>query len=736
MKKMRLVYYCLGISMLFFCANATAQKNTLASADQSFTNKEYFDAIELYKKAYTDLRGKNIKTEKARIIFQIAECYRMMDDPKQEEQWYSKAIKAKYDDPKAYLYLANSQKMQGNYDDAITSYTQYKTAVPSDPAGDMGIKSCKLAAQLKNNPTRYQVDNIHQLNTKWDDFASCYSDRREDEIIFTSAREGGTGDKQDNGTGQDYSDLYITKQDKNGKWSTPVALPAPINTGANEGTPTMDRRFRTLYFTRCDVVKNQKQNCKIFSSDRRGASWADPVKLAFQVDSVTYGHPTLSNDGQDLYFSSDLSGGYGQHDIWVSHYDKKTRGWGQPVNLGPTINTAGNELYPYMHNDGTLYFSSDGLPGMGGLDIYEAKSDGKGKFAAPTNMGVPINSEGDDFAITFAGNRERGIFTSTRQGGRGGCDLYSFNLPPLLFELKGQVVDNKTKKGIDGATVHLVGSDGSDVSLKTDTGGYYDFGLNGKDRYIKPNTSYIATAGATDLHYLNSDEKANETTVGLTESKTFIHNFELQKADIHIELHFPQVLYDLDKATLTENSKDSLNYLVTLLNNNPTIKIELDANTDQRGSKRHNEILSQARAQSCVNYLISKGIDSARMVPKGWGFDRPIITSAQIAKMKTKQEKEAAWQVNRRTSFHVIGFDYVPKGHVMTAQDSLKMKALQKAKVTGETQDVDTNSDEGVPIPQAPTPPQGGNAPQGTNAPANGGGNNTNQQPKATAPKK
>lgn len=726
MNKTRIIQYCLSISMLFFCATVMAQKNALVSADQAFHDKEYFDAIELYKKAYTDLKGPKAKQEKGRIIFQIAECYRMMDQPREEEQWYYKAIRAHYDDPNAYLYLADAQKMQGNYDSAINNYTRFKALVPSNPMGDIGIKSCKTAAELKNNPTRYQVDNMHQLNTKWDDFAACYSDRREDEIIFTSARQGSMGDI-DNGTGQTFTDLYITKQDRNGKWSVPVALPAPINTGANEGTPTMDRRFRTLYFTRCTVVKGTQQNCKIFSSDRRGASWADPVKLAFQIDSVTYGHPTLSADGQELFFSSNLSGGYGKLDIWVSHYDRKTRGWGDPVNLGPDINTAGDEVFPYIHPDGTLYFSSDGLPGMGGLDIFAAKKEGKDKWGTPTNMGVPINSEGDDFAITFTNNKERGIFTSTRQGGRGNCDLYSFNLPPLLFELKGQVVDNKTKKGIHLATVHLVGSDGSDVSLKTDTGGYYDFGINGKDRYIKPNTSYIATAGASDLQYLNSDEKANETTVGLTESKTFIHNFELQKADIHVELHFPQVLYDLDKATLTENSKDSLNYLVTLLNNNPTIKIELDANTDQRGSKRHNEILSQARAQSCVAYLISKGIDSARLVPKGWGFDRPIITSAQIAKMKTKQEKEAAWQVNRRTSFHVLSFDYVPKGHVMTAQDSLKMKALQKAKVTGETQATDTSSDEGVPIPQAPAPPAQGQ-PGGNNS-----GGNTNQKPDGTA---
>jgi peptidoglycan-associated lipoprotein len=717
--------------MFVFTERTYAQKNSLQSADQAFKNQEYFDAIELYKKAYTDLGSKSgKKNEKARIIFQIAECYRMINEPKQEEQWYAKAIKAKYDDPKAQLYLADAQRMQGNYDDAMTSYNAYKAAVPSDPRGDAGVKSCQLAAQLKNSPTRYVVTNVAQLNTKFQDFAACYADRRYDEIFFTSTRPGSTGDKIDNGLGQTYSDIYDTKMDKNGKFSEPTPLAAPANSDGNDGTPTFDHKFKTMYFTRCLLVKGQQQKCKIYTAERKGTAWGEPAKLSFQLDSVTYGHPTLTPDDQTLLFASDLTGGYGQHDIWMSHYDKKTKTWGDPVNLGPDINTPGDEVYPFIHNDGSLYFSSDGYPGMGGKDIYHAAKTGDNKWGNVTNMGVPINSEGDDFAIVFEGNKERGYFSSNRLGGKGSDDLYSFALPPLLFDIQGHVYDKDTHKPITKANVHMVGSDGSDVTLKTDTGGFYNFGANGNDRYVKPNTSYIVTADASDQQYLASDVKANETTVGLTESKTFIHDFVLQKATINNAIRFPKVEYDLDKATLRPNSKDSLNYLVKLLNDNPTIIVELDAHTDPQGSPKHNLVLSQARAQSCVDYLKSQGIDSVRLKAKGWGLTKPLpgLDMKSIQKMKTNEERQAAFQADRRTEFRVLSFGYVPKNRKLTALDSLKMKHTT---ISGQGASLDSTDDNND---NTPAPPQNNNTPQtppqGNTPPSN------NNQPQGNKPKK
>ncbi|HXP48716.1 MAG TPA: OmpA family protein, partial [Bacteroidia bacterium] len=369
-----------------------------------------------------------------------------------------------------------------------------------------------------------------------------------------------------------------------------------------------------------------------------------------------------------------------------SHWDKKTKQWLTPVNLGPDINTPGNDVFPFIHADGTLYFSTDGLPGMGGLDIFKASKvpNQTDKWNKPENMQYPINSEADDFGIIFEGSKERGYFTSNRAGGKGSDDIYSFNLPPLLFASSGTVRDKKTNKPIVGAIVQMVGSDGSIIAVKTDTGGHYFIGAkSGTERYMKPGNSYILSADGRELQYLASSVKANVSTVGVPDSKTYVNDFVLEKA-VGV-LHFPQVQYGLDSANLRGNSKDSLNFLVKLLKDNPTIKIQLDAHTDPQGSDKHNLVLSQARAQSCVNYLISQGIDSARLVAKGWGFHQtlPGKSAADIAKMKNNADKQAAYQADRRTEFRVLSFNYVPKGG-LSHQDSLKMMMLKDAKISGQ----------------------------------------------------
>ena len=705
MRRKTTFFYCLCVSFLLLSTTTFAQKNALKDADHDFKNMRYFDAIELYKKAYTDLGDATkggVKATKARILFQVAECYRMMADAKQEVQWYTKAIKANYPDDNDLLYLADAQRQLGNYDDALTNYKLYKDKVPSNKMADQGILSCQQASQWKNNPTRYVVTNMAQINSKNRDYSPCFADKRYDELYFISTRPGGTGDKIDGNIGEAFADIFDTKMDKNGKWSAPVNLPAPINTEDNEGPVCFDHGFKTMYFTRCGVVKNKGVHCQIWMTERKGNTWGDPVMLSFQSDTVTYGHPTLSADDQELFFASDMPGGFGGKDIWMCHYDKKTKEWGAPVNLGPDINTPGNEVYPFMHQDGTLYFSSDGYPGMGGLDIYKAPKVGTDKWGKVEDMQYPINSEADDFGIIFEGTKERGYFSSNRLGGKGSDDIYSFNLPPLLFAITGTVRDKKTVKAIMGATVTMVGSDGSISALKTDTGGHYFFAAKGpSERYVKANTSYIISADATDLLYLASQVKATVSTVGVNESKTWVEDFILEKPVGG--MRFPKVEYALDKALLTENSKDSLNYLVKLLNDNPTITIQLDAHTDQQGSVGHNKILSQARAQSCVDYLISQGIDSARLKAKGWWDSHPLITTAQIAKMKTKEEKDAAYQTNRRTEFRVLSFTYVPKGHVMTHMDSLKMEAVKAAKISGQGEEHHDSAENGQQQPQ-PTP--------------------------------
>jgi peptidoglycan-associated lipoprotein len=670
--------------ILFFSTTAVAQKNFSKDADKAFDNQEYFNAIELYKKAYTKIKKKD---EKARNIFMTAECYRMINDNKQAEAWYIKAIKANYPDPKATLYLADSKKAQEKYNEALIEYNNYKKLVPSDPRGEDGAKSCELAQKWKDAPTRYKVENLAQINTKDPDFSPMYADKKYNKIYFTSMRPGVTGSTIDQTNGELYSDIFESSMDKNGKWSTPVALPEPINTKDNEGLSTISKKGDMLIFTRCLVEKNKQMFNQLWMATKKGNVWGDPVKIAFCIDTLKYASPSLSADGTTLFFSSNMPGGQGvdntTNDIWYSKYDKKGAKWGTPVNLGPGINTPGNDVFPFIHDDGTLYFASNGHLGMGGLDIFRAEKKGEDQWANVTNMKYPINSAGDDFGIVFEGKKERGYLSSNRETTKGADDIWSFVLPPLLFAIEGDVTDCQFKETVSGVTVKLVGSDGSSVETKTDAAGHYKFAENGTARYVLPNTTYniilsvgpeVKTEQATRGFLINSEKsKAKETTVGVEEAKTFKHDFCLDP--IKGEMRFPDVLYELGKATLTPQAQDSLNFLYQTLIDNPNIVIELSSHTDYRGSDAANQKLSEARAKSCVDYLVSKGIPAARMSAKGYGEKRPLEVDTdgdgkidytlseayinKITKKKPKEEYEALMQKNRRTVFSVIRKDFV-----------------------------------------------------------------------------
>ena len=620
------------------------QKNFVTDADGSFERGEYYTAIMQYKKAYS--KEKN-NVAKARIIFQTAECYRGVNDTKQAEIWYKKAVKVKYPDPLAILYLAESKKSNGKYDEALVEFQNYSNKVPNDPRGSDGIKSCELSQEWTENPTRYEVYNAVALNSTDADFAPAFSKRGFKSIIFTSSRSGSMGTEIDGTTGQNFTDLWQSKLDSKGSWSTPTSMGEGVNTNDNEGVATMDAKFRMLYYTRCPIIKDTEVNCKILFSKKKGVSIDNGEEIPLGPDTITVGHPTITKDVLKLYFSSNLSGGYGGKDIWMVSRENKKDDWGEPVNLGPDVNTVGDEMFPYIHEDGSIYFASNGIPGMGGLDIFMAlyKDNYWGNV---TNLKYPINSEGDDFGIVFEGLSNRGYFTSNRKGGKGGDDIYQFISPDLAFTLTGVVTDAATKKILVGATVVLVGDDGTSEEQITDEVGSYFYQL-------KPNTNYDITASMPK--YLSDNKKA--TTVGLEESKDLIRDFELRSIKKPIEL--PNILYDLDKWDLRSESKVALDGLVKTLNDNPTIVIKIMSHTDTRADDNYNEELSQKRAQSVVDYLIENGIASDRLEAKGYGEKRLLFSDTKIKKLKTEDEKEAAHQKNRRTEFEVLRTDYVPK---------------------------------------------------------------------------
>lgn len=713
------------LALLFISLNVMAQKNYAKDADKAFDNKQYYTAIELYKVAYT--KEKN-KEKKATVLFKTGECYRAIGDLKGQENYYNKAIKANYPDPVAHLYLANAKKQQGKYDEALVEYQNYKKDVPSDPRGEDGAKSAELAQKWKDSPTRYKVENVAMINSKELDFSPCYADKKYKTLYFTSTREGVTGGSTvDEGTGKVYSDIFETKVDKNGKWSTPTPLAEPVNTPNNEGSSIVTVKGTTMFYTRCDNEKNQIKKCQLYMAVKKGNNWGDPQKLAFSVDSFAFRHPAINKEENVLVFSSDMPGGQGGYDLWVCTRGKgKNAEWSQPVNLGPSINTSGHEFFPFIHEDGTLYFSSDGHIGMGGLDIFKAEKKGDAQWTNVTNMRAPINSPGDDFGIIFEGTKERGYLSSNREGGKGADDIYSFVLPPLVFKLEGVVTDCKNKVPVENVTVNILGSDGYAQEVKTDKAGYYSVSLQANLSYVVTTDAKTAMKTTYSERYLNSTEKGKVTTVGEEESKTFKKDFCLTPAIG--EIRFPAVLYDLDKATLRPESKDSLNFLYQTLIDNPTIVIELSSHTDSRGSDAHNDKLSQARAQSCVDYLVNeKHIPKERLMAKGYGKHKLLITDAEIAKLKTTEEKEAAHQKNRRTVFKVIRWDYSDPNAPKVAPP------LIRPKVSGEEVSDSTEVEEGT------TPPQnnGTGTVQPNNNQQNNGTqpNNTGTQPNNTGTK-
>ncbi|MFA6924052.1 MAG: OmpA family protein [Bacteroidales bacterium] len=659
-----------------------------ALADTAYSLQQYYEAIDLYKAAYDKIK-KN-KAEKARIKYRISLCYRALEDTKQAEVWFGQVVKMNFDDPLATLYYADALKSNEKYADALVQYTNYKQKAPSDPRGANGITSCELAQKWKQTPTRFVVENMKEFNSKNDDFSPTFTDKKYKTLIFTSTRESSTGNAVDNITGESFSDLYIVTQDKKGKWSSPVPLPEPINSSANEGPTCMNQSMNTLYFTRCGVRKKAIMGCDIYVTSKQGPNWDLPQLVNLNPDTtipgVTIGHPAITKDELTLYFASNLPGGKGGKDIWIAKRKSKNQPFGKAVNVGVPINTAGDEMFPYVHENGTLYFASNGLVGMGALDIYKSTPKPDGTFTEPENMKYPINTSANDFGIIFEGlSEKKGCLTSNREGGKGLDDIYTFVIPPLLYTLKGVVTEDSTKKVLMGAIVIARGSDGNVYVDTTDATGLYSF----NNTQILENTSYNVTCEKVPTHMKFAKSSGQASTVGLQKSTDLKLDLVLQLIP-EKPIVLPEIRYAFDKWDLLPQYQDSLNGLEQTMKDNENLVIELSSHTDARGKDAYNDELSLKRAQSVVNYLITKGVAGDRMVAKGYGKRKPrvldktiiitdttgksyvfkaktALTEKFIKNLKYKGEQEAAHQLNRRTEFKIIGKNYVAKGGVINA---------------------------------------------------------------------
>ena len=504
------------------------------------------------------------------------------------------------------------------YDEAVPIFEEYIKLRPDDVRGPDGLKSLQMQKDWTSNPTNHTIVNLKKVNSRGDDFNACYANENFNSLIFVSNREGSTGKDEDEWTGQNFTDLFLTRIDRKGEWSIPDVLDSGdnINSESNEGSPMMNSSFTTLYFARCGNAKNQESGCHIYQAKRSGRTFAtaEPVHLGGDSTSRVI-HPTLSDDETMIVFAADFPNGYGGTDLYVAYRKSTSEDFGMAKNLGASINTPDNEGFPFLRNDTVLYFASNGHIGMGGLDIYKVPVSDDG-WGVPVNLGYPVNTNSDDFAMIFHPNEsEEGFFCSNRKiynniRSRGGDDIYSFVIPPLIFTLAGVVKDDRSLQFLEGVEVKMVGSDGSSIMTMSNSIGRYEF----TKEQFKPNTTYELFL-ARDGYFSTT---GSETTVGVEKSKDYVLDFYLKpipKAPIVL----PEILYDLAKWDLKPQYQDSLQGLIQTLDENPRMVVELASHTDARDSDERNDILSQKRAQSVVDYLILRGIDPERLVAKGYG---------------------------------------------------------------------------------------------------------------------
>ena len=346
-----------------------------------------------------------------------------MNDPKKAERWYARAVKNRYQDPMAVCYLADVMKMNEKYADALVEYEKFRDLVPDDPRGKDGMESCELALKWIDDPGRYEVVNMKELNSKESDYRPEFF-KDNSVVYFTSTREGGVGNKFNNNSGQNFADIFFTMRDRKGKWNEPLPANGELNTIFDEGACSINQDGSDIYFTSCKVINREAVGCQIYYANYTGSGWSKAELIPLIPDSsISVGHPAISPDELTLFFVADMEGGAGGKDIWKSNRSSRGQPWGKPVNAGSSINTIGDEMFPYVREDGTLYFSSNGHIGIGGLDIFQLGKDENDRPLV-INMKPPINSSADDFGIIFDGKNESGYFSSTRQGGRGNDDIY------------------------------------------------------------------------------------------------------------------------------------------------------------------------------------------------------------------------------------------------------------------------------------------------------------------------
>ena len=646
----------LTVAALWLLCSCGAEVS-LHKGDQRYALGEYNEAATLYKKAYTGIPSKE-KELRASTAFKLGESYRRINYVPRALAAYQNAVRYKYPDSIVYRHLADMQRMNGNTKDALKNYQIALEYDPDDRLAQTGIESCQLVQELKDNPTRYNVKKDVIMNGRYSDWSPVYASDDYSQIVFTSTRKESTGDDINAITGLKSCDFFIVRKDENGKWQKVEKIEGGPNTSYEDGTCAFSPDFQTMYYTYCSSDPQLPRPATIYESHRSDAAWSAGKPYSSASDSINnYAHPAVSPDGEWLYFVSDMAGGYGGMDLWRVPVGGRLIG---AENLGPDINTPGNEVFPTFRRNGELYFSSDGHPGMGGLDIFCAVSTSDTTWTV-TNMGVPVNSASDDFGMTFEGDYTRGFFSSNRNDGRGRDHIWTFELPETVHKITGWVYE-KDGYELPDALVYLVGNDGTNMKLNVRDDGSFT-------QRINPGVSYLLLGTAKGFMNYKQEMTADSTN----QDREYVLQFPL--SSISEPVLIDNIFFDFDRATLRPESAESLDELVQLLKDNSGVTIEIGAHCDYKGDDTYNQRLSQQRAESVVNYLITHGIDRKRLTARGYGESVPKTINRKVAEKYdfleegteltesfitglTDEQQELCNQLNRRTEFRVIRTTY------------------------------------------------------------------------------
>ncbi len=646
--------------MILWLVTSCGADRNLHRGEKYLALGEYYDAANEFRQAYQKTPGKE-RTKRGQIARKMAMCYdKSLQSARALAAWRN-AIRYQQADTADRLAFAQTLMKNGNYREAEEQFQLVLDSLPNDKLARDGLFAARKAPDIKQLGSRYTVKRMEVFNSRRADYCPMLFGDEFDQLYFTSTRNEAQGDELSGITGTKQGDIFYSQKDDKGKWSKPEDVSGGVNTAYDEGACCFSVDGREMYLTQCVTDPSYPRYAQIVKSNRSDAVWSKATEVKLTGDTLSsYAHPAISPDGEWLYFSSDMPGGKGGLDIWRVRITPA--GYGGVENLGEPINTAGDEAFPTFRPNGDLYFSGNGHPGLGGLDIFIAKVGKDGRYHL-SHPGYPLNSQGDDFGMTFEGPYNRGFFSSNRGDARGWDHIYSFVNPEIMQTVKGWVYEMDGYE-LPAAQVYVVGDDGTNEKMSVHSDGSFT-------KVLDPGVSYLFLA--TCKGYLNHQEQV-KALVNPKESRDTTLQFAL--ANISAPTLIDNIFYDFDKATLRDSSKTALDKLVALLKENPHVTIELSAHCDYKGSAEYNKRLSQRRAEAVVAYLIAHDIAADRLTPVGYGKERPkkikkkltekykwlkegnVLTEDFIKALKDKKKEEICNQLNRRTEFSVLRTTY------------------------------------------------------------------------------